>query len=135
MRDEIDTELDYIECDDYQPQPKVIATSYIAYDFICECVDKIKSKIPTLDVEIYKIKNEFFGDKITVTGLICGKDIINQLKGKIENCILLLSESMFKDDEDIFLDDCTLEDVERELNVTVVKIPNCGFDFVREILK
>ena len=135
MRDEIDTELDYIECDDYQPQPKVIATSYIAYDFICECVDKIKSKIPTLDVEIYKIKNEFFGDKITVTGLICGKDIINQLKGKIENCILLLSESMFKDDEDIFLDDCTLEDVERELNVTVVKTPNCGCDFVQEILK
>ena len=135
FRDEIDTEIGYIDPRNICPKPKTIATSYIAYDFICECVAKIKEKVPSLNVDIYKIKNEFFGDKITVTGLVCGNDIIKQLKGKFKNDILLLSESMFKSDEDIFLDDCTLEKVETELGVTVVKTPNNGYDFVSEILK
>ena len=135
LRDEIDIELIYLKDTSCTPIPKTIATSHIAYDFICECVAKIKEKVPSLNVDIYKIKNEFFGDKITVTGLVCGNDIIKQLKGKFKNDILLLSESMFKSDEDIFLDDCTLEKVETELGVTVVKTPNNGYDFVSEILK
>ena len=78
----------------------------------CSFADKVREKFPNLDVNIYKIKNNFFGGKITVTGLLCGSDIINQLKDKELGEELLLSESMFKSDCDIFLDDVTKEDIE-----------------------
>mgnify|MGYP003306307835 CR=1 FL=1 len=135
MRDEIDTELDFLEIPKCNILPKTIATSYIAYDFICDCVSKLKSRIPSLNVEVVKIKNNFFGDKITVTGLLCGSDIISQLQGNLKNNILLLSESMFKSDEDIFLDDTTLCDVENKLGVKVIKTPNTGYGFIKAILK
>lgn len=134
LRDEIDTELDFLEIPEGEIKPKTIVTSYIAYDFINECVLKLKQKIPSLDVDVVKVRNDFFGDKITVTGLLCGSDIINQLKGIIKNSVLLLSESMFKSDEDIFLDDTTLCDVEESLGVKIIKTPNTGYGFINAIL-
>ena len=112
---------------------KSVATSEIAYNYICDFVDKI-SKVNEVDVSVYKIKNNFFGERITVTGLICGSDIISQLKGKDLGEYLVLSQSMFKDDCDVFLDDVTKEDVERELGVKVIINDNTGEDFVSSIL-
>lgn len=134
MRYEIDTELEFLELPKKSPIPKTIVTSYIAYDFICECINKIREKIPDLKVDIVKIKNDFFGDKITVTGLICGSDVINQLKGRLNNNLIMLSESMFKDDADIFLDDTTLCDVEKALGVKIIKTPNTGIGFINAVL-
>ena len=114
-------------------KPKSVATSEIAYKYICSFMDKIKEKCPNLDVNVYKIKNDFFGGKITVTGLLCGCDIIEQLRGKDLGEYLLLSESMFKSDCDILLDDVTKEDIERELGVKVVICSNNGFDFVNSV--
>ena len=120
-----------VEC--VTSNPKSIATSEIAYEYICSFVDKIKEKCPSLDVNVYKIKNNFFGGKITVTGLLCGCDIIDQLKGKDLGDCLLLSESMFKSDCDILLDNVTREDIERELGVEVKICSNSGFEFVNTI--
>ena len=134
MREEIDEELEYL--DEYENctfAPKTVVTSYIAHDFICECVEKIKKYKPGISVIIEKIRNDFFGDKITVTGLPCGRDIINQLKGKITTEYLMLSDSMFKSDADIFLDDTTLEDVENELGVKVIKTPCTGYGFIKAL--
>lgn len=114
--------------------PKSIATSEIAYEYICSFVDKIKEKCPSLDVNVYKINNNFFGGKITVTGLLCGCDIIEQLKDKDLGGCLLLSESMFKSDCDILLDNVTKEDIERELGVEVKICSNSGFEFVNTII-
>lgn len=114
---------------------KIIATGAIAYNHINGFIDKIKKKHPNVDVEVYKIRNDFFGDRITVTGLLCGRDIINQLKDKNLDGTLLLARNMFKDDSMIFLDDTTLEDVERELGLKV-RVTECdGFDFVDSILE
>jgi len=116
------------------PVKKSIATSEIAYDYICGFVKKI-SDATNADISVYKIKNNFFGEKITVTGLLCGADIISQLKGKELGKYLLLSASMFKSDCDIFLDDVTKEDVERELGVKVIINDNTGEDFVNSLIK
>ncbi len=112
---------------------KSIATSEIAYYYVCLAVDKIKEKFPRLDVNVYKIKNNFFGGKITVTGLLCGSDIIEQLKGKELGDELLLSASMFKSDCDVLLDDVTKEDIEKSLGVRVVINDNTGEDFVASL--
>lgn len=116
-------------------KPKSLATSEIAYEYICSFVAKIKEKCPNLNVNVYKIKNNFFGGKITVTGLLCGCDIIEQLKGKDLGEYLCLSESMFKSDCDILLDDVTKEEIEKELGVKVIITPNNGYEFVKTITR
>ncbi len=133
---EMEKELEF--CDEWsgkQPAPKTIATSYIAYDFICRYVDMVKAKNPKLECNVYKIKNNFFGERITVTGLICGSDIIEQLKGKQLGEYLVLSGSMFRDDCDIFLDDVTKEQVEEALGVKVIISDNSGADFVNALMQ
>lgn len=113
---------------------RYIATGNIAKGYMETFINKIKAKYPALDVEVIGIDNEFFGEMITVTGLVCGGDIINQLKGKVEGSELLLARNMFKDDCLVFLDDTSLEDVERELNVEITVNEVNGFDFVGCVL-
>ncbi len=136
FRDELYTELSFI--DEYShlaPTPKTLVTGYITYDFMLECVGKLKEERPDIDVTVEKIKNNFFGDKITVTGLICGSDIIEQLKDKIDkNSTLLIADTMLKSDCDVFLDDTTLDDVREALGVRVEKISCTGMGFVKSIL-
>lgn len=118
-----------------KPAKKSIATSEIAYDYICSFAERIKSVYKNADISVYKIKNNFFGGQITVTGLLCGCDIISQLRGKPLGEYLVLSKSMFKDDCDVFLDDTSREDVERELGVKVLINDNSGADFLAALLK
>ena len=91
----------------------------------------VKVQLP----DIYKIKNNFFGENITVTGLICGGDIIDQLKGKIDAETILLSDCMIKQNTDLFLDDTCISDVEKALGVKIVQVKNTGRDFVDSLLK
>ena len=120
---------------DRTPAKKSIATSEIAYDYICSFVSKFKEVNKNVDVNVYKIKNNFFGGKITVTGLLCGCDIIEQLRNKDLGEYLVLSASMFKSDCPVMLDDTSLEDIERELNVKVLVNDNSGDDFLNALLK
>lgn len=110
----------------------LIATGVLAFPFIREMVEKIKEQYP-IDAEVVKIKNYFFGEKITVSGLICGGDLIEQLRGKKAER-LLFTRSMLKADEDIFLDDITLSQVEKELGLNAFPVENDGYAFVEAIL-
>ncbi len=129
---EIDLALE--EDMEYTEGKRYIATGNIAKGYIEGFVCKIKDKYPEVDIDVIGIDNEFFGEMITVTGLVCGRDIIDQLRGKVDGGELLLARNMFKDDCMIFLDDTTLEDVERELNVKVTVNEVDGFDFVSCVL-
>ena len=111
---------------------KSIATGYIMYDFVKKYIDELGLSD---FVNVYKIKNDFFGEKITVTGLLCGCDIINQLKGKELGDELLLSLSMIKYDTELLLDDVTVSDIERELGVKVVLCEEDGCQFVNKLIK
>ena len=109
---------------------KTVVTGFLAYDFIKRLVSKLESE----KISVERIKNDFFGEKITVSGLVTGGDIINQLKGKNLGEYLLIPVSMLKHEEECFLDDTSVSDVERELGVKVKIVNNDGFDFLDELL-
>lgn len=112
-----------------------LITGKLVYPMILKASRALEEKIDGLKINVVAIQNNFFGEKITITGLITGQDIINQLKGKDLGDELIVTEVMLKSDADIFLDDVTLEDLEKALNVKVRKVGNGGVNFVNDILK
>lgn len=109
-------------------------TGLLAYESKLKIKEKIKAVAPNIDFNIYPIRNDFFGHKITVTGLLTGQDIINQLKGKDLGDVLLLPCQTLKSDEDIFLDDVTLEELQNALQVKVVVVQSSGMDLFNKII-
>ena len=101
-----------------------IVTGVAAADtmrYIALCVAK---KCPRIQIDVYPIVNHFFGEKITVAGLLTGKDIIAQLQGKDLGEMLLLPADALRADEDVLLDDVTVKDLCEALSVPVV--PTAG---------
>lgn len=111
-----------------------IATGVSSYAFIRNMAHEIEKRFQGLNVNVYEIKNNFFGENVTVTGLLTGKDLAKQLSGKELGEELLLSKSMFKSGEEVFLDDYTLRMLESELKVKVTAVENSGKDFVEKML-
>lgn len=113
-----------------------IVTGTLAYDEVKKAADKICSKNPKIHIDVFKIINNFFGDTITVTGLLTGTDIVDQIKGKIKSKYLLMSDNMFRrgyelaPESAIMLDDMTIEDIERELDVKVITCDFSGEDLI-----
>lgn len=110
-----------------------IATGVLAYDYIKKIIDKFNTKFPAVKVNIYKITNKFFGEKITVAGLITGTDLIEQLKGKQLGSRLLITHNMLKSQEPIFLDDITVEKLENTLQVKVDIVKSSGQDLLKAL--
>ncbi len=107
---------------------KTIATGLSAAPYIQELVNKVSDNI-----KVIPITNEFFGESITVAGLITGQDIIKQLSGKELGKQLLIPSTMLNFDE-IFLDDLTIQDVEKALNVKIITVENDGFELLEKLL-
>jgi len=105
-----------------------------AYRFISELVKKAEDKWKNIKVNVCMIRNDFFGDTITVTGLITAGDIIAQLKGRELGDELLISTNMLMRDSDIFLDDLTVKDVEKALGINVRAVGNDGYELLNAIL-
>ncbi len=110
-----------------------MATGKLVYPCIKDMAEKAMSVAPGLKVHVYEIINEFFGERITVSGLLTGQDIIRQLKGKELGEVLYLPENLLRSGEDYLLDDVTLSDIERELSVRVDVARTDGFSFVSEL--
>lgn len=111
-----------------------IATGMLAYETICMLCREIMEAFPMIRITVYPIRNDFFGEMITVSGLITGQDLIAQLKGKPLGECLLLPENMFRSGEEVFLDDVTVEDVQNALQVPVDIVKSSGMNFVSRIL-
>ena len=84
-------------------------------------------QIPGLQVAVYPVDNEFFGEHVTVAGLITGRDLMAQLKGKDLGEGLYVSCSMLRHEQDRFLDDVTVKEVSDALGVPVHLVENDGF--------
>ncbi len=111
-----------------------IATGESAYDFMCESVKKIQSECKNIRCKVYKIDNDFFGHTITVSGLITGKDLVAQLRGKDLGTELLISRTMLRSEGDLFLCGSSLVDVENSLGVKVTPVMQDGASFVECLL-
>ena len=112
-----------------------IATGVLSYNFIKNMCEKITKKYDKISINVFKIDNMFFGGQVTVSGLVTGSDILRELKKKQLSHELLIPKVMLKANEDIFLDDITVKDIEKELNVKVLPILNDGNDFVKKIVE
>lgn len=108
-------------------RPYSVACGVDAAAWIAEIVDKAAEKCNTKG-NVYPIINHFLGETITVSGLVTGGDLIAQLKGRELGERLLIPINMLRHGEDVFLDDITLGDVARELNVEVIPVNQDGFD-------
>ena len=122
------------ETDEIPPtQPFSIATGVSAAPFMDMLYKTAKSKFPQLECTVYPIVNDFFGHTIDVAGLVTGGDLIAQLRDKDLGNRLLIPQNMLRHGEGVFLDDVTLDDVERELKVKVVPVMQDGRELFEKI--
>ncbi|MEO2262311.1 DUF512 domain-containing protein [Dorea sp. YH-dor228] len=111
-----------------------IATGFLAYPYIQKMASKIEEKYSNTQIHVYPIRNDFFGELITVSGLITGQDLIHQLQNQKLGDRLLLPCNMFRSQEEVFLDDITLAQVEDALQVRADIVKSSGQDFIDVIV-
>lgn len=110
-----------------------IATGKLAAPFIQENVERVRTVYGNVEAQVYPIRNDFFGELITVSGLITGQDLKAQLKGKDLGECLLIPCNMLRAGENVFLDDVTVEEVEEQLGVPVAVVDEDGVSFVHAL--
>lgn len=111
-----------------------IATGFLAYPYIQKMASRIEEKYSNTQIHVYPIRNDFFGELITVSGLITGQDLIHQLQNQKLGDRLLLPCNMFRSQEEVFLDDITLAQVEDALQVRADIVKSSGQDFIDVIV-
>lgn len=111
-----------------------LATGRLAYPYLKEMAAQMMKEFPGLIIQVFAIRNDFFGEMITVSGLLTGQDIVRQLKGKDLGERLLLPINVLRSGEEVFLDDMTLEELEKALQVKADIVKSSGYDLVRTIL-
>lgn len=111
-----------------------VATGLLAASYIEEMAKRLMEEFAGLNVEVYPIRNDFFGELITVSGLLTGGDIRDQLKGKKLGEVLLLPQNVLRSGETVFLDDITLEELGNALQAEINIVKSSGHDFVKKVL-
>ncbi len=112
-----------------------IATGKLAYPYLCKMAEEITEKFPGKCIHVYCIRNDFFGERITVSGLITGQDLMAQLKDEELGSRLLIPCNMLRTDEAVFLDDFTVEQVSDALQVPIHIVKSSGQDLIDSILR
>ena len=133
LREEVMDALDE-KTDDGKAEEISIATGRLPYPYLEKLVREIEKVYPGRNVHVYPIRNDFFGESITVAGLITGQDLIAQLKDKTLGDRLLLPAVMFKSGEEVFLDDITKTRAEDALQIPINIVKSSGYDLVDAIL-
>ena len=111
-----------------------LATGRLMYPYIGKILEEIRKKFPNITTHLYAIRNDFFGERITVSGLITGQDLTGQLNGQPLGERLLLPCNMLKIGEPVFLDDFTLEEVENSLQVKTDIVKSSGQDLLDAVI-
>ena len=112
-----------------------VVTGRLAYPYILNMAQRMMESFPHLNIHVYAITNDFFGERITVSGLLTGQDIIRQLQGKRLGDSVLLPQNVLRSGEDYLLDDVTIGDMEKALQVKIDIVKSSGYDFVHAVLE
>lgn len=132
---QVEQELKKIKGDVHHNKNYIVATGTLASNYMESICKEIMNKFKDLNLVVVPIKNNFFGQTITVSGLVTGTDLVDQLKDYKDFDGIIIPESMLRSGEEVFLDDYTVSDIEKKLNskVTVSKV--LGSDFVNIFMK
>ncbi len=112
-----------------------VATGYASYSMINNICKRLCEECPNLKINVEKIKNNFFGGEVTVTGLLTGKDIADQLSGKDLGSELYLSRNVLRSEGDLFLCGMTPDELSEKLSVDLCFTENDGGEFLYKILE
>ena len=131
--EEIVFELENIDIDKRHGDFTIV-TGALAYDFMKNIAKKVMEKLINIKIDVIAIENKFFGETITVACLVTGGDIINELKNKNIDRILI-PDVMLRKDTDYFLDDITLSDIKNQLGADIYVTSVDGGDFISKIFE
>lgn len=110
-----------------------VATGVLAQPFIHELCLRFCKKYPQVDIVVEAVQNRFFGEEITVSGLLTGQDVLAAVSSKAKRDVLLISSAMLKSEEEVFLDDMTLKELEAALGIPCVAVQPDGAEFYRAL--
>lgn len=132
---EVDEALKKLKTRNVKPEKIIFATGKLAEGFMKDMAKKIEAKFNGLSIKVVAIKNNFFGETITVSGLTTGIDLIEQIK-KIDGYdLVIIPRSMMKSDEEIFLDNITLSQAIDKMNKRIIPSKVDGGELIRIIDK
>lgn len=134
LTDDVKWALEELEYDEKPSHTVTVACGTGVYPFMKKIMAMINEKFPNITINTQPIKNNFFGGGVNVSGLVTGGDLIAQLKGNNIGERLIIPSSMLRFENDLFLDDVSTDDVERELKVGLVAVNNNGADLVNAII-
>ncbi len=136
MQDEVLSEIEWLreESEGFSVSRKVsVATGFASAEHMRFLVEKIREVWYNIDCKVYPIRNDFYGESVTVSGLVVGQDIIAQLKGQDIGDVLFVPRCALRHEGDAFLDDVTLEQMEKELGVKVIPTES-NTDFLYKVI-
>nr|WP_296005539.1 DUF512 domain-containing protein [uncultured Blautia sp.] len=134
LKEEICAELEKHKGDERKRKIS-FATGRLAYPYIQSYAAQIQEKYPNLEILGYEIRNDFFGERITVSGLLTGQDLLEQLKEKDLGECLLLPCNLLRSGEDVFLDDIRVKELENQFQTPIRIVEEDGADFVAAVLE
>jgi putative radical SAM enzyme (TIGR03279 family) len=129
LHDEFEAELEFLDeyvGDGPAPRHVSVVTGKAAFPMICELREMLCARVPTLRVDVHEIENRFFGEQITVAGLLTGKDMYEQLAGKMLGDELLIPATTLRAEGDLFLCGMSPAELSEKLNVPVRAVRNEG---------
>lgn len=134
MKKEVEDALTDTEATSGAPRKVSLATGEAAYPLIASVAKLCEEKRAGLECNVYAIKNEFFGGKITVSGLVTATDIIKQIGDKDLGDELLIPATMLRSEGDMFLDSITLTELSERLNIKITPVANDGYELTEAII-
>lgn len=134
LTDDVGWKLEELDADESLCHKVTIACGEGVFPYMKRIMSMINEKFPNITINTRAIKNNFFGGGVNVSGLVTGGDLIDQLRGDDLGDRLIIPSSMLRFENDLFLDDVSTDDVERELSVTLVPVNNNGNDLVEAVI-
>lgn len=134
LTDDVGWKLEELDADESLCHKVTIACGDGVFPYMKRIMSMINEKFPNITINTRAIKNNFFGGGVNVSGLVTGGDLIDQLRGDDLGDRLIITSSMLRFENDLFLDDVSTDDVERELGVTLVPVNNNGNDLVEAVI-